>query len=313
MGMTEDDFAELATFWETSLRNRNISPRTIRSYLTGLRLYAEWCGSDTSGRVTDIPLTRRSAEAFTASIIGAGKSASTAAARQIALRLFSAWCAEEGEIQRDELLGLKAPKLDEKVVEGLTPEEMRALLAACAGRRFTDIRDTALVRFMHNCGLRADEVVSMKVIDLQVGARSAVVTRGKGAKGRRVGFGDRTAESLSRYLRARRRHPAAELPDLWLAWRNGRRADPSAARGMLTYEGLTGTLGRRAEMAGIKGFSPHRLRHTWAVAWARAGGSTTGLMAAGGWTTIEMPMRYFGSAQQDLAAEEAQRLGLDDI
>jgi site-specific recombinase XerD len=307
--MTGEDFAELATFWETSLRNRNLSPRTIRSYLTSLRLYADWCAGEGHGP----DLTRRHAEAFTASVIAAGRSASTAAVRQIALRLFSAWCAEEGETGRDELAGLKAPKLDEKVVDGLTAGQMRALLAACAGRRFTDVRDTALVRLMHNCGLRADEAVSMKTWDLSVGARSAVVTRGKGAKGRRVGFGDRTAESLSRYLRARRRHPAAALPDLWLAWRNGRRADPGAARGALTYDGLTATLKRRAAAAGIEGFHAHRLRHTWAVAWARAGGSTTGLMAAGGWTTIEMPMRYFGSAQQDLAAEEAQRLRLDDI
>jgi integrase/recombinase XerD len=307
--MTPDDFAELATFWETSLRNRNMSPRTIRSYMTSLRLYADWCGQ--KGFLPD--LTRRHAEAFTASIIGEGKSASTAAVRQIALRLFSAWCAAEGEIPRDELLGLKAPKLDEKVVEGLTPDQMRLLLKACAGRRFTEIRDTALVRFMHNCGLRADEVIQMTTLDLQIGARSAVVTRGKGAKGRRVGFGDRTAESLSRYLRARRRHPQHERPELWLAWHNGRHSNPAAARGVLTYEGLRGALERRAEAAGIPGFHLHRLRHTWAVAWAHAGGSTTGLMAAGGWTSVEMPMRYFGSAQQDLAAEEARRLGLDDI
>jgi hypothetical protein len=42
-------------------------------------------------------------------------------------------------------------------------------------------------------------------------------------------------------------------------------------------------------------------------------GSTTGLMSADGWQSIKMPMRYFGSAQQDLATDEARRLGLDEV
>jgi site-specific recombinase XerD len=297
--VTPDDFAELASHWEISLRNEHKSPHTIAFYRTGLAQFARWCAAH--GRDPD--LTRRNAEAFTADLLTSGRSAGTAGGRQIAVRLFSAWLTETGEQDRDQLAPLKAPKLDQKVVEALTAGEVRALLAACAGRGFTQVRDNALARFMLATGARATEVVSMKTWDLQVGAGSAVFVRGKGGKGRRAGFGDRTAEAVARYLRARRRHPLAERPELWLAGR----------RRVLTYDGLYTALRRRAEAAGIKGFHPHRMRHTWAVSWARAGGSTTGLMAAGGWVTMEMPMRYFGSAAQELAAEEARRLPLDDF
>jgi site-specific recombinase XerD len=293
------DFAELTEHWEISLRNQHKSPRTIDSYLTGLGQFASWC----TAQDIDPDLTRRNVEGFTASLILTGKSAATAGLRQIALRLFSAWLVETGELERDDLLGVKQPKLDQKVVEGLTRDEVQALIAACAGRSFTQVRDLALVRFMLATGARADEVVSMKTWDLQVGAGSAVIVRGKGGKGRRGGFGDKSAEAIARYLRARRKHPLAERPELWLAGRQR----------ILTYDGLYTTLRRRALAAGILGFHPHRLRHTWAVSWARAGGSTTGLMAAGGWTSMEMPMRYFGSAAQELAAEEARRLRLDDF
>jgi integrase/recombinase XerD len=64
------------------------------------------------------------------------------------VRRFSAWCAEEGETVRDELLGLTPPKLDIKVVSRLTDDQCRALVKACTGREFRDRRDEAVVRFM---------------------------------------------------------------------------------------------------------------------------------------------------------------------
>lgn len=308
--MDRDDWDGLADLWAISLRSSNKAPLTITGYLTGVRQFTEWCGKE--GR--PLELSRHNAEAFVAHELDSGLSASTAAHRMTVLRLFSTWCCEvERAIPRDDLVGLKSPKLDQKIVEGLTRDEMLMLVKACEGRRFTDLRDMALVRFTHATGARADEVLSMRSIDVQVGARSAVITRGKGGKGRRVGFGDKTAEALLRYQRARRRHPQTERPEFWLAWHNGRHSNPNAVRGVLTYEGMRGSIERRAEAAGIEGFHLHRLRHTWAVAWAKKGGSTTGLMSAGGWVTIEMPMRYFGSAANDLAVEEAQRLALDDF
>ena len=40
---------------------------------------------------------------------------------------------------------------------------------------------------------------------------------GKGRRGRGVPFGLETRKALRTYLRARRRHPSAERPELWLA------------------------------------------------------------------------------------------------
>lgn len=308
-GMTPYDFDLLADAWRLALRADGKSPRTIVGYMTALRLYAAWCEAE--GTKPD--LSRRSVAAFVASLLDAGKARTTAAQRQIACRQFSAWLAAEGEIKRDELATMKAPKLDQKVVEHLTPEQMRALLLACAGTTFTCVRDMALVRFMHSTGARADEVCSMMLYDLQVGAKSCVIVRGKGGKGRRSGYGDKTAESLIRYLRARRRHPCTELPNLWLAGRNGRAGNPNATRGTLTYEALSQTMERRAQAAGIEGFHLHRLRHTAAVDWLRRGGTVSGLMSQLGWQSTDMVRRYIASAESELSIAEAQRLAVDDF
>ncbi len=299
--MNPADYAEEAGFWRISLRNQNLSAETIRSYLQGVTAFGAWC----AGQGRDPDLTVRNAEAWTASLLDGGQSSSTATVRQLAVRRFSAWLAvqEPPSIPRDELTALKPPRLDQKVVDALTETQLRALIAACSGRRFVDLRDTAIIRFMASTGARADEVISLKVIDVQIEAGSAVILRGKGGRGRRVGFGTKTAESLARYSRARRRHPLAGRPELWLAER----------RRVLNYQALYAELRRRATSAGIDGFHPHMLRHTAAVRWMKAGGSVTGLMSQGGWSDVALVQRYLGAAQADLAIEESHRLGLDDI
>lgn len=294
--MDADDWDELAGFYELSLINQGLSGDTIRSYLTGIRMYRDWC----AGQGLEPVLSLRSAEAFTASLITAGRSKGTAGLRQLAIRLFSAWLAAQHppEIERDELAGMKAPKLDSRVVDYLSDDQCKALLAQCSGRKISELRDQAIVRFMVSTTARCDEVVSMQTWDMQVTAGSAVIIRGKGGKGRRVGFGPRTGEAIGRYIRARRRHSLAAGPDLWLA-EFGK---------VLTYDALYKSLGRRAQEAGIDPFHPHMLRHTAAVRWLRAGGTVTGLMAQGGWTQVAMVQRYIQTASEELAITEAHHL-----
>ena len=89
--MDAADYEELAGYWEISLKNQNLSWETRRSYLAGVRQFAAW--SERQG--IDPDLTLRNAEAYTASFLEAGRSSSTATARQLALRRFSAWLADQ--------------------------------------------------------------------------------------------------------------------------------------------------------------------------------------------------------------------------
>jgi integrase/recombinase XerD len=210
---------------------------------------------------------------------------------------------EEGESDADHLLGLRAPELDAKVVEPLTAEQIRALVAACAGRDLRDRRDEALVRLMIETGARAGEVVALGTEDVDLATGTATVRRGKGGRGRVVPFGPQTARALDRYLRARRGHRLAGTPALWLGDRGKE----------FSYDALHKTLGERARAAGIAGFRPHRLRHTAAHRWLAAGGSEGGLMAVAGWTRPDMLLRYTGAQASARAAIEARALNLGDF
>ncbi|PXY33655.1 hypothetical protein BAY59_07530 [Prauserella coralliicola] len=224
-------------------------------------------------------------------------------ARQLGVRRFSAWLADEEEIPRDELLGIKPPKLDEKVVDRLTDEQCRALIKACSGKAFRDRRDEAIVRFMLEAIVRAGEVVGMTVTGTDVGRGSAVIHRGKGGKGRVVPFGPQTGRAIDRYLRMRRSHRLAETNQLWLGDRG---------KGF-TYYGLHSALKYRAELAGIENFHPHLTRHTAAQRWLSAKGSEGGLMAVAGWSRRDMLDRYTKATAAERAAEEARGLNLGEF
>jgi site-specific recombinase XerD len=294
------DLALLLASWELALRAERSPRRPSRRYGDGVRRFLSWAAEH--DRSPD--LDRPTVAAFVADLLDAGAEASTARSRQLAVRRFSRWLEEEGEIERDQLVGVAPPKLDQKVYEPLTDAQVRAMVAACSGLdQFRDRRDEALVRFMVETGCRAGEVAVMKLSDLQLAAGTALVRRGKGGKGRSVPFGPQTTRALDRYIRARRTHRLAGTDALWLGDRGKE----------FSYWGLHKALGMRARRAGIPGFHPHILRHTAAHRWLAAGGSEGGLMAVAGWTRPDMLARYTRARASERAAEEARRLNLGEL
>jgi len=293
------DLAALLPSWELALRAERKSPQTVKSYGDAVRAYLRWCHAAEAPAVLD----RRQLAGFIDTLLTEGAQPATARARQLGVRRFAAWLAEEGEVVADPLFGVKAPKLDQKVVEPLTEDQLKRLLKACAGRDLRERRDEAILRLMLETGTRAGEVVALEVDDLDLTAGTAVVRRGKGGKGRTVPFGPQTARAIDRYLRVRRTHRLAQTPALWLGDRGK----------AFSYDALHKTLAMRAELAGIANFHPHLMRHTAAHRWLAAGGSEGGLMAVAGWTRPDMLMRYTRAQASARAAEEAQRLGLGDL
>lgn len=286
--------------WTRTLRAERKSSATVKSYSEGLTKYVRWCEEND----TPAELNKATVQTFVADLLDHGQTPKTVTARLLAVRRFSAWLAEEGEQPSDPLVGLKQPKLDRKVVDALTDEQLQALLKACQGKGFTDKRDEAIVRLMAETGLRASELTGLRISDVDLNRGLAVIQRGKGGKGRVVPFGPQTTQALDRYIRARRPHRLADTGQLFLGADNWR---PFA------YAGLRYALVRRATKAGIQDFRPHKMRHTCATRWLRRGGSEGGLMAVAGWSSRAMMDRYTAASASERAAEEARGLGLGDL
>jgi site-specific recombinase XerD len=293
------DLADLLLSWKLALRAERKSPATVASYSEGVLGFLRWCA--TSGATPE--LTKETVNGFTTALLDGGAEPATARARQMALRRFAAWLADEGEIDANPLLGMKPPKLDTKVTAALSDDELWRLIKACQGKEFIDVRDMAIVRLMLESGLRAGEVLGMDVSDVSPQDGLAIIQRGTGGRGRTVPFGPQTATAIDRYLRARRGHRLASTPTLWLGG-NGQN---------FKYHGLNLALKRRAEAAGVKQFHLHLMRSTAATRWLRAGGSEQGLMAVAGWRSRSMLDRYTTASAAERAAAEARGLNLGEL
>gem|GEM_PF-3496112 len=217
----------------------------------GVRLFLRWCLDNDHSPALD----RRLVSTWIAALLTNGAEPATAHARLLALKRFSDWLTEEGELDADPLLGMKPPKLDVKVVQSLTDDQLRDPIKACTGKEFRDRPRRGHRATDGRTGMRASEVCSLTLTDVDLAQGLAIVLRGKGGKGRVVSFGAQTATAVDRYIRARRRHRLADTERLWLGDR-GRGFD---------YNGLYRTLKFRAGKAGISPFNPHQLPNTAAT------------------------------------------------
>lgn len=294
-----DVLADWLADFERYLRVANRAPGTVAVYLRSVRQlldHAQACHP--VAEPADV--TRRDVEGWALAMAEAGRSEGTRRVRLIAASVFYSWLADEpgSGVQANPVRGVPRPTVPEVPRAMPALDDVRALLRACEGRTFVDLRDAAVLLVLIDCGLRRAEAASLDVPDVDTSAARILVRKGKGNRARLVAYGDRTALALSRYLRVRRRHPAAASAPLFVPTR------PSADGSWRLSPGGVGLLlTRRCAMAGIDPpITPHQLRHLWAHSLAAAGVRETEMTVLGGWSPrSDMPRRY-GAA---LAAERA--------
>lgn len=289
---------DLLPAWQRSLRATNRSERTVETYSEAVRLLGAWL--DTHHRPADVgEITRGDIEGFIGDLLARYKPA-TAANRYRALARFFAWCVDEDEIAVSPMVKMTPPTVPEQTVPVVSDDDLRRLLAACAGKSFEDRRDTAMIRMLVDTGMRAAELVGLAVDDLDLDLSVAMVL-GKGRRPRSCPYGKKTGVALDRYLRERRHHPDSDTERLWL----GR-------RGPMTYAGLRQMLDRRAVQAGLEHLHAHQLRHSFAAAFLAQGGQESDLMMLAGWKSRAMLNRYGAATAAERAREAYRRSGVGD-
>jgi len=142
---------------------------------------------------------------------------------------------------------------------GLEPEQVARLLASCDRRTAVGSRDHAILLLLVRLGLRAQEVASLELEDLDWRA-GEVVVRGKGRRQERLPLPVDVGESLVDYLRHGR-------SSSWCT-RLFRRV--RAPHHELTQEGIGDVVRWACVRAGLPKVGAHRLRHTAATAMLRA-------------------------------------------
>lgn len=283
--------------WTRTLEAENKSRFTIRSYTDSVKALARHAGGHAT---TDI--TSRDVQAFLAAELDRIAPASVAVHFRN-LRVFFGWLsAEEPSLMpASPMTGLKPPVVPKKRKPPMDDDQIRALLATCVKDTFDNRRDAALIRVLIDTGMRVSGLAGLRYPDDIQLSRKVLLIRLKGGDEIGVPIGKKSVAAIDRYIRARPRHPKAELPWLWLS-----------ARGQFTHWGIRQMLDRRALAAGVEGVHPHRFRRSFAHDWLESGGTEYDLMKITGWRSRDMIAVYTEELGEERARTAHARLSPGD-
>jgi integrase/recombinase XerD len=140
------------------------------------------------------------------------------------------------------------------------PAEVARLLASCDRRRTFGRRDYAVLSLLARLGLRAGEVASLELGDIDWRA-GEIVVRGKGRRKERLPLPVDVGDALAAWLRRGRRR--CGCPAVFTTVR--------APHRLLSSGGVSAIVRAACARAGLPESNAHRLRHTAATEMLRAG------------------------------------------
>ncbi|TDD14728.1 tyrosine recombinase XerC [Nonomuraea diastatica] len=241
----------LADFGRYLRLERDLSPHTVRAYLTDITSLLDHMGGQLDG--LDIGALR----GWLAGQHEAGKARATLARRTACARTFTAYCHRRGWLSTDPGLLLGTAKTPRSLPSVLDQEQAQAVMDVPAAPEPKELRDQALLELLYATGVRVSELCALDVDDVDRD-RHVIRVLGKGRKERSVPFGLPALRALDRWcihgrpLWAR----ARSGPALFLGVRGGR-IDAGTVRRVVHA--------RLAQVEGAPDMGPHGLRHTAAT------------------------------------------------
>jgi len=203
------------------------------------------------------------------------------------------WLLREEEIDKSPMLKVDMPKVDRKLPDVYTVEEVNTLLAACDRKTLLGLRNYAVILCLLDSGLRRAELADLRLPDVNLQTGLVIVRSGKGGKQRQSRFGARARAALLRYL--------ARVPELT-------ETDPIFG---LQSRGLQITLYRLGKRAGVEPCNAHRFRRTFATFCLKDNMDLERLRMLMGHSSLAVLQRYLALTGRDLEQAHAAHSPVD--
>jgi integrase/recombinase XerD len=233
---------------------KKTSTNTELSYkrdLGKLRQYLEERG------ITDVnSITAEVLESYIV-YLGENHFAAATISRNVAsIKAFVHYLCKEGIIGENIAEGLKAPKIEKKMPEILTPEEVIWLLEQPKGDTPKELRDKAMLELLYATGIRVTELMTLKVSDVNM-QMGYIICR-DGSKERVIPFGSAAKKAMTNYLEKSRNVMLFDLKsDILFVNCSGQ---------PMSRQGFWKLIKYYAKKAGIQAdITPHTLRHSFAA------------------------------------------------
>ncbi|MCR5419022.1 MAG: site-specific tyrosine recombinase XerD [Lachnospiraceae bacterium] len=193
---------------------------------------------------------------YIASLNEKNMSSATISRNIASLKAFFQFCMTEGRVDSDPALVLKAPKIEKKMPEILSMEEVVRLLDQASGDSPKEIRDKAMLELLYATGIRVTELITLRVSDVNL-PMNFIMCR-DAHKERMIPFGGQARNALTRYLGGVRESMLEDkTSDVLFANCSGK---------PMSRQGFWKLIKYYAKKAGITAdITPHTLRHSFAA------------------------------------------------
>ena len=207
----------LSSYFNNYLKlQRNVSNNTIISYKYTFKSLIKYLISNNITTLKDFSFndfTRENILDFL-NDVESKTSISTRNQRLAAIKSFCQYLQYEpiehlNQIQK--ILKIRMKKFPIKEIDFLTKEELTLYLNSISTDNKKGIRDYTLISFMYETGARINEVINVKICDLQLNDNYNVLLHGKGNKLRRVPITNELRNMLLKYIKAFKLNSASYL------------------------------------------------------------------------------------------------------
>lgn len=204
-----------------------------------------------------------------------------------ALRAFCHWCEQEFDGYVSPIRKIKSPRTKLEPLPPVPLEDVKSIIETC-DNSFTGIRDKAFILCLLDTGMRAQEILALKISDIEMVSGAIRITNGKGGKSRTVYIGRKARRAIKKYLSVRKAGKSNNF--LWCThggWE-------------LSYSAVRGIIKRRAAMAGVKPPPLHSFRRAFALSLLRSGVSIYVIQNLLGHSSLHVLSRYLKIDETDL-------------
>lgn len=249
--------------WDSSFKNfknylkleRGLSDNSIKSYDFDLILFKKFLDLN---KIKDTPLNCKSETIKNYLYKNLSDKKSRSQARSIsALKSFFNYLVFEGLIKDSPISNIEAPKLERKLPEVLTEDEINQLIKSVDLNHVFGQRNKTIIEVLYGTGIRVSELVNLQLSNIFF-KESILKVNGKGDKERFVPLGKIASTEIKTYINIRDRMKIdSKNTDILFINRYGRKLTRS-----MIFKIITDT----SKSIGLeKKISPHTLRHSFAT------------------------------------------------
>ncbi|MBQ2898106.1 MAG: tyrosine recombinase [Clostridia bacterium] len=260
-------------------KKRGLSDNTLLSYKHDLCGYLRYLENNS---LTIMKAKKATVASYLSLLQREGKSAHTIARSLASIRGMYKYLNVTERMKRNPANGIASPKAERQLPEILTVKEVDRLLSQPEGDDFKNVRDKAMLELLYATGIRASELIEIKVDDIEV---EKEILRCEGADRRVLPFGVLAKTAIKKYLETSPFHNGVKEQSTYLF--------VNIYGKPLTRQGFWKIVRQYKKSAGIeKEISPKILRHSFATHLLENGADVKSLQELMGHSAISSTQFY---------------------